>query len=250
MPKSSNKNDKQKIAVVTDAAQGIGAAIASKLSDDGYLVIGVDIEPMKIPLVNTMKNIQGETFILDVSAKNAGEQLAILASTHGGFDLVVHNAGITQDKTLAKMPEHFWQKNLDINLLAVMRINDVLIKKKSINNGGRIVCLSSINGIAGQGGQTNYAYSKAGIIGYVKSISDKLMVNQITINVVAPGFIETQMTAQIPFFTREMGRRMSALGQGGLPIDVAETVAFLGKQLSGAISGQTLRVCGLNIIGS
>ena len=131
-----------------------------------------------------------------------------------------------------------------------MRINEVLINAKSINNGGSIVCLSSMNGIAGQGGQTNYACSKAGIIGYVKSMSEKLSANNITINAVAPGFIETKMTKQMPFFTREMGRRMNALGQGGLPVDVAETVAFLGSESSIAISGQTIRVCGLNIIGA
>jgi 3-oxoacyl-[acyl-carrier protein] reductase len=250
MTKSSNNNDKQKVAVVTGAAQGIGSAIANKLSDEGYLVIGVDIEPMETQLINTMKALRGESFLLDVSTENAGEQLATLANKHGGFDLIVHNAGITRDKTLAKMPTHFWQKTLDINLLSVMRINKALIDEKSINSSGSIVCLSSMNGIAGQGGQTNYACSKAGIIGYVKSISAELTTNGIKINAVAPGFIETQMTDKMPFFTREMGRRMSALGQGGLPLDVAETVAFLGSTSSYGISGQTIRVCGLNIIGA
>lgn len=245
-----NNLNKQKLAVVTGAAQGIGAAIARKLADDGYLVIGVDIEPMQAQLLSTMKDLQGESFILDVSATTSGEQLSRLANKYDGFDLIVHNAGITRDKTLAKMPEHFWQQTLDINLLAVMRINKVLIKNSSINSGGSIVCLSSMNGIAGQGGQTNYACSKAGIIGYVNSISKELTANNITINAVAPGFIETKMTENIPYFTREMGRRMSALGQGGLPVDVAETVSFLGHQSSCSISGQTLRVCGLNIIGA
>ena len=240
----------QKIAVVTGAAQGIGAAIASKLTTDGYFVIGVDIKPMQAQLVNAMRSLSGEAFTLDVSAKDAGEQLATLANKHGGFDLFVHNAGITRDKTLAKMPAHFWQQTLDINLLSVMRITRTLMKCDSINNNGRIVCLSSMNGIAGQGGQTNYACSKAGIIGYVESINNELATKGITINAVAPGFIETKMTEQMPFFTREMGRRMNALSQGGLPVDVAETVAFLGDKASYAISGQTLRVCGLNIMGA
>lgn len=246
---SSNTN-KQKIALVTGAAQGIGAAIANKLAFEGYLVIGVDIEPMSTQLTETMKAIKGESFILDVSSQKAGEQLATLAKKHSGFDLIVHNAGITRDKTLAKMPEHFWKQTLNINLFSVMRINKTLINNKCINTGGSIVCLSSMNGIAGQGGQTNYACSKAGIIGYVASISDSLLKDNITINAVAPGFIETQMTQTMPFFTREMGRRMNALGQGGQPIDVAETVAFLGKGANLAISGQTIRVCGLNIIGA
>jgi 3-oxoacyl-[acyl-carrier protein] reductase len=247
LPSSEKRKN---VAVVTGAAQGIGAAIASKLANDGYLVVGVDIEPMKAQLAKTMANLQGECFALDVSDKTAGEQLASLASNHGGFDLIVHNAGITRDKTLAKMPEHYWTQTLSINLFSVMRINEALFSTNSINTGGSIVCLSSMNGIAGQGGQTNYACSKAGIIGYVNSISDQLSEDSITINAVAPGFIETQMTEKMPFFTREMGRRMNALSQGGLPIDVAETVAFLGCKSSFGITGQTLRVCGLNIIGA
>ncbi|MDO6505442.1 3-oxoacyl-ACP reductase [Colwellia sp. 4_MG-2023] len=240
----------KKTAVVTGVGQGIGAAIATKLSDDGYFVIGIDIEPMKIQLNKVMNTLQGESVILDVSAKEAGNKLVTLAQKHGGFDLIVHNAGITRDKTLAKMSENFWQQTLNINLLAVMRINKTLLYEQAINPGGRIICLSSMNGIAGQGGQTNYACSKAGIIGYVQSMNTKLAREKITINAIAPGFIETQMTKKMPFFTREMGRRMNALGQGGLPIDVAEAVSFLGDEHSFAISGQTLRVCGLNIIGA
>ena len=247
-PSTATKH--QRVAVVTGAAQGIGAAIAHQLADENYLVIGVDIEPMQQQLIETMRAIQGESFILDVSASDAGEQLAKLAAEHNGFDLIVHNAGITRDKTLAKMPKHFWQQTIDINLLSVIRINKTLREHKAINTGASIVCLSSMNGIAGQGGQTNYACSKAGIMGYVASMHNELKLDNITINAVAPGFIETQMTAKIPFFTREMGRRISALGQGGLPNDVAQTVAFLGNHTSYAISGQTLRVCGLNIIGA
>ena len=246
----SQATNTKKVAVVTGAAQGIGAAIAQKLSDDGYFIIGIDIEAMKDKLTDTIQQLKGESFILDVSTDNAGKQLAELANRHNGFDLVVHNAGITRDKTLAKMPEHFWEQTININLLSVININEVLIEQKSINENGSIVCLSSMNGIAGQGGQTNYACSKAGIIGYVKSMKDELSSYNITINAVAPGFIETQMTDAIPFFTREMGRRMNALSQGGLPVDVAETIAFLGNEKSFAISGQTLRVCGLNIMGA
>lgn len=242
--------NKQKVAVVTGAGQGIGAAIAEKLSEDGYLIIGIDIEPMKAVLTSSMAKIKGETFILDVSDTSAGEQLVQLAQKYNGFDVIVHNAGITRDKTLRKMSEQWWQQTLDINLLSVMRINKALLNCNSINSGGRIVCLSSMNGIAGQGGQTNYACSKAGIIGYVASISAELSTRSITINAVAPGFIETEMTRKMPFMPREMGRRMSALNQGGLPIDVAETIAFFAHDNAYAISGQTIRVCGLNIIGA
>jgi len=242
--------NRKKVALVTGAAQGIGAAIADKLSGDGYYVIGVDIEMMHEKLAKTMNRLQGEGFILDVSNDNAPEQLSTLAKQHQGFDLIIHNAGITRDKTLAKMPEHFWQQTIAINLLAVMAINKSLLTNSAINKGGSIICLSSMNGIAGQGGQTNYACSKAGIIGYVRSMQSTLAEHDISINAVAPGFIETNMTEQMPYFTREMGRRMNALSQGGLPIDVAATIAFLGHSSSYAISGQTIRVCGLNIIGA
>lgn len=242
--------NKQKVAVVTGAAQGIGSAIAQKLSSEGYQVIGVDIEPMNALLTTSLTKIQGKAFTLDVSDKSAGEQLVQLAKEYNGFDLIVHNAGITRDKTLGKMPEQWWQQTLDINLLSVMRINKELLNYNSINAGGRIVCLSSMNGIAGQGGQTNYACSKAGIIGYVSSSSAELSTRNITINAVAPGFIETEMTNKMPFMPREMGRRLSALNQGGLPIDVAEVVAFFANENAYAISGQTIRVCGLNMIGT
>jgi len=242
--------NRKKVAVVTGAAQGIGAAIADKLAGDGYYVIGVDIEMMHEKLTQTMSKLNGESFTLDVSNDNAGEQLATLAKQHQGFDLIVHNAGITRDKTLAKMPEHFWQQTIAINLLAVMAINESLLTYQAIKKGGSIVCLSSMNGIAGQGGQTNYACSKAGIIGYVQSMQAVLAEHGISINAVAPGFIETSMTEQMPYFTREMGRRMNALSQGGLPVDVAATIAFLGHPTSYAITGQTIRVCGLNIIGA
>lgn len=245
-----HSKSKKLVALVTGAAQGIGAQIASTLTQKGYLVIGVDIEPMKAQLNQTMSALDGESFILDVASDSAGEHLTALANQHNGFDLIVHNAGITRDKTLAKMPEHFWQQTISINLLSVMAINKSLLEQNAINTGGRIVCLSSMNGIAGQGGQTNYACSKAGIIAYVSSMVNELSEKSITINAVAPGFIETKMTEQIPFFTREMGRRMNALGQGGLPIDVAETIAFLGKPENYTVSGQTIRVCGLNIMGA
>lgn len=248
--KPSTAQKHKKIAVVTGAAQGIGAAIASKLATDGYFVIGVDIEPMKSLLTATMARLKGDAFVLDVSDENAGKLLAQHVSAYNGIDLLVHNAGITRDKTIAKMPPHWWQQTISINLLSVMQINQQLLELNSINKAGRIVCLSSMNGIAGQGGQTNYACSKAGIIGYVETMRADLLKQEITINAVAPGFIETKMTQEMPFFSREIGRRMNALGQAGRPDDVAQVIAFFAQQNSYAVSGQTIRVCGLNMMGA
>lgn len=251
--KNSNLVEKaKKIALVTGAAQGIGAAIAKTLARDGFKVIGLDIKPAQVMLITGMKEIDGEAISLDISSDNAGEELGLFLKDHqlNGFDLIVHNAGITRDKTLTKMPEHWWTNTLNINLLAVMRINEYLLKHNAINENGRIVCMSSMNGIAGQVGQTNYATSKAGLIGYVESLAKEISQKNITINAVAPGFIETTMTNQIPIITREMGRRMNALCQGGKTQDVAEAVAFFAQNSSYAVTGQTLRVCGLNFIGA
>lgn len=246
----------QKLALVTGASQGIGASIAQTLARDNYKVVGLDIEQAQEQLAAQMMKIGGDCITLDISVENAGQVITDYLTKkqsnnkNMGFDLVVHNAGITRDKTLAKMPEHWWTSTLDINLLSVIRVNDYLLSHQGINTNGRIVCMSSMNGIAGQVGQTNYATSKAGLIGYVKHLSQELVSNSITINAVAPGFIETKMTEQIPFVTREMGRRMNALGQGGQVEDVAEVVAFFAQPQSYSVTGQTLRVCGLNFIGA
>ena len=242
----------KKLALVTGASQGIGAAIAQTLARDNYHVVGVDIEPAKQNLLNIMAEIDGDSICLDISSDNAGQVIAdyLTNNNQQGYDLIVHNAGITRDKTLTKMPEHWWTSTLDINLLSVMKINDYLLQHKVINANGRIVCMASMNGLAGQAGQTNYAMSKAGLMGYVNSMAETVISQGITINAVAPGFIETKMTEQIPFFTREMGRRMNALSQGGKTQDVAETVAFFAQSQSYAVTGQTLRVCGLNFIGA
>ncbi|MGB0935913.1 MAG: 3-oxoacyl-ACP reductase [Colwellia sp.] len=245
-----------KLALVTGASQGIGAAIANNLAHKGFKVVGVDINSAQEKLAQLMQDINGEALCLDVSDKSAGKILIdYLQGSNSdkpvkGFDVIVHNAGITRDKTFAKMPEQWWQSTLDINLLSVMNINDYLIAHQGLAPNARIVCMSSMNGIAGQVGQTNYATSKAGLIGYVKAISTDLVEHGITINAVAPGFIETKMTEQMPFITRELGRKMNALAQGGQPVDVAEAVAFFADSENGGVTGQTLRVCGLNFIGA
>jgi 3-oxoacyl-[acyl-carrier protein] reductase len=172
------------------------------------------------------------------------------ALAQGGWDVLVHNAGITRDKTIANMQPHWWQMVVNVNLSAQERINDALVESGALQDGGRIVCVSSISGIAGNLGQTNYAMSKAGVIGMVQSCAPILAARGITINAVAPGFIETQMTAAIPFTMREAGRRMNAMSQGGLPLDVAETIAWLASPASGGINGNVIRVCGQSLIGA
>ncbi len=214
-----------KTAVVTGASRGIGEAIAHVLSRDGAHVICLDVPQQQADLDRVAAEIGGSTLAIDITAADAGEKIKIAAAEHGGLDIIVHNAGITRDKTLANMKPELWDLVININLSAIERVNDYLISNDGINENGRIICVSSISGIAGNLGQTNYAVSKAGVIGVVK-FTAPLLKNGVTINAVAPGFIETQMTAAIPFAIREAGRRMNSMSQGGLPVDVAETIAM------------------------
>jgi 3-oxoacyl-[acyl-carrier protein] reductase len=163
---------------------------------------------------------------------------------------MVHNAGVTRDRTLAKMPAERWSELMEINLSSEERIDDALLEAGTLRTGGRIVCVSSMSGIAGNAGQTNYATSKAGVIGMVQALAPLLAPKGQTINAVAPGFIETQMTAKMPIAIREAGRRMSSLRQGGLPLDVAETIAWLAHPASGKLNGNVVRVCGQNLLGA
>ncbi|WP_144143131.1 3-oxoacyl-ACP reductase [Paraburkholderia sp. BCC1884] len=236
-------------AVVTGAARGIGASIASVLAAEGAHVIGIDIPSAREALESTMQQLNGTALAFDIAAPEAPAHIAA-ALDELGVDIVVHNAGITKDKTIAKMTDAAWQNVIDINLGAQERIDDALLAGGILRDGGRIVAVSSISGIAGNLGQTNYATSKAGVIGRVQSMAPHLHARGITINAVAPGFIETQMTAKIPLAIREAGRRMNSMSQGGQPVDVAQTIAWLAHPGSAGVSGQIVRVCGQSLIGA
>src|ERR1700761_7202315 len=174
----------------------------------------------------------------------------IAAHFKGGVDVVVHNAGVTRDRTIAKMPEDRWAQLMEINLSSEERIDDALLDSGRLNDNGRLVCVSSMSGIAGNSGQTNYAASKAGVIGMVESLAPELAKRKATINAVAPGFIETQMTAAMPIGPREAGRRLSSLSQGGLPVDVAETIAWFASPATTGVNGNVVRVCGQSLLGA
>ncbi|MFT4070244.1 SDR family oxidoreductase, partial [Paraburkholderia sp.] len=227
----------------------IGAAIAGVLAADGAHVIGLDVPAARDALDATMRQLNGTALAFDIAAPEAPAQIAA-ALDELGVDIVVHNAGITKDKTIAKMTDAAWQSVIDINLSAQERIDDALLAGGILRDGGRIVAVSSISGIAGNPGQTNYATSKAGVIGRVESMAPRLSARGITINAVAPGFIETQMTAKIPLAIREAGRRMNSMSQGGQPADVAQTIAWLAQPGSAGVTGQVVRVCGQSLIGA
>lgn len=235
-------------ALVTGAARGIGAAIARVLARDGAEVIALDVPAAGDALAGVANDVRGRALQLDLTADGAAERLARYVG--GGLDIVVHNAGITRDKTIARMDAGRWDAVLAVNLTAPERVNDVLLERDLIRPGGRVVGVASIAGIAGNRGQTNYATSKAGVIGLVQSTAPALAERGITINAVAPGFIETAMTAKMPLFLREGGRRMNSMTQGGLPVDVAETIAWFASPGSATITGNVVRVCGQSMLGA
>lgn len=239
-----------KVALVTGAARGIGEATARTLAREGARVIVMD-RPAELEAAAAVANsISGVALACDITSEDAPEVvLRHLQEQHGGgVDIVVHNAGITRDKMLVNMDDARWNMVLEVNLRALVRLNEALLP--SIREGGRIVCLSSIGGLGGNAGQTNYGATKAGVIGYVQGLAAPLASRAIAVNAIAPGFIETQMTAQMPMGPREVGRRLSSLSQGGQPQDVAEAITFLSTPGATGMTGQVLRVCGQSFLGA
>ncbi len=244
-----------KVAIVTGAARGIGATIAEVLARDGAKVVAID---MKSPagasdsLGQTASKVGGTALTLDVTADDAVDKIVehLEANYDGRADILVNNAGITRDKLLANMDEARWDAVVAVNLLAPLRLSEGLVENGAIGESGRIVGLSSMAGIAGNRGQTNYAATKAGMIGLTDALADAYAGKDITVNAVAPGFIETKMTEAIPLATREVARRLNSLYQGGQPVDVAEAIAYFASPASNAVTGNTIRVCGQAMPGA
>ncbi|MDC0767369.1 3-oxoacyl-ACP reductase [Streptomyces sp. HD] len=236
-------------ALVTGAARGIGEAVAETLARDGARVVVLDVPQAEQDARRVADRLGGTALALDITAPDAGERIA--AALPDGIDVLVHNAGITRDRRLVNMPAERWSSVLDVNLASVLRTTDTLLARGTLRRGGRIVATASIAGLAGNAGQTNYGASKAGVAGLVRSLAPRALAEHgVTVNAVAPGFIETRMTAAVPLFIREAGRRMNSLAQGGVPVDVAETIAWLADPGSGAVNGQVVRVCGQSLLGA
>ncbi|CAN5147130.1 3-oxoacyl-ACP reductase [soil metagenome] len=245
-----------KVAIITGAARGIGATITEVFARDGATVIAIDIESAAEALTQQATKVGGTALALDVTAADAVERITEHLREHysehsgGRAHILVNNAGITRDKLLANMDDARWDSVVAVNLLAPQQLTEGLTSSGVIGDGGRIVGLSSMAGISGNRGQTNYAATKAGMIGLTQALAPVLADKGITINAVAPGFIETAMTAAIPLATREVGRRMNSLFQGGEPVDVAETIAFFASPASNAVTGNVIRVCGQAMLGA
>lgn len=240
----------QKVALVTGAARGIGEAIAECAAREGAKVVVID-RPEDAELGAAVARRVGGLFLgCDVTASDAPAKIAAFVRDQDldRVDVLIHNAGVTRDKTLANMSPEGWDLAVAVNLAAPIRITEAL--EPLFGDDARVVCLSSIAGIAGNVGQTNYAASKAGVIGAVQAMADRWAKKGVAVNAIAPGFIETRLTDAIPVATREVARRMSNVGQGGLPIDVAEVAVFLGSPGAHGLTGQVVRVCGGNYVGA
>jgi 3-oxoacyl-[acyl-carrier protein] reductase len=240
-----------KTILVTGAARGIGLAISQVLARDGAKVIGVDVPQAEADLNSAMADIGGESLTLDITEDQAPQLLRDFCAAEGPkLHAIVHNAGVTRDKMLSRMSEHQWNMLMQVNLGAVQRINSALLETDMLDDGGKIIGVASISGIAGNIGQTNYGFSKSAVIGMVESLAAQCAARGITVNAVAPGFIETQMTAAIPFMNRQMGRRLSSLSQGGLPVDVAEVIGFFVSPQAAGVNDNVVRVCGQSLLGA
>ncbi|WP_114853775.1 3-oxoacyl-ACP reductase [Brachybacterium sp. YJGR34] len=238
-------------ALVTGAARGIGASIARTLAADGARLILLDVPGAGTELARLANELRAVPIQLDVASPGAGDRLvAALRERNLILDAVVLNAGITRDKLLANMTADRWDPVLAVNITSQIRLTEALLDAGDVlGPQPRVVSLASTSGIAGNRGQTNYAASKAGVMAFVDALAADLAARGGTANAVAPGFIETEMTARMPALTREIARRLNSLQQGGLPVDVAEAVSFLCSAEAGGIRGATLRVCGQNMVG-
>jgi 3-oxoacyl-[acyl-carrier protein] reductase len=234
------------IALVTGASRGIGAAIADLLAARGARVVGTATSPAGAEAIQARLGPGGGAGrVLDVCDGASVEALVEgIAADFGPVSILVNNAGITRDQLLMRMKDEDWQAILDTNLSSVFRMSKAVLKGMMKARKGRIVSIASVIGLTGNAGQANYAAAKAGIIGFSKSLAKEIGSRGITVNVVAPGFIETDMTAALPEAQKTAMLGQIALGRLGAPADIAEAVAFLAGPAGAYITGETLHVTG------
>ena len=230
--------------LVTGGNRGIGLCIAQAFADAGDNVVITHRSGEPPEGLRGVTCDVTDTASVDAAFTAAEELLG------GPVEVLVANAGVTKDQLLMRMSDEEFDTVIDTNLAGAFRCARRASKGMIRLRKGRIVLISSVVGLYGSPGQTNYAASKAGVIGMVRAWGPAFAERGATINAVAPGFIVTEMTAKMPIGTREVGSRLNSLQQGGLPIDVAETIAWLAQPGSGGVNGQTVRVCGQSLLGA
>ena len=237
---------KGEIALVTGASRGIGAAIADELAAQGAIVIGTATSDAgALAIGERLAAAGGHGRRLNVNEAGSIEALIdALSSEFGGISILVNNAGITRDNLLMRMKDEDWQAILDTNLTSVYRASKAVMRGMMKARKGRIINIASVIGVTGNAGQANYAAAKAGIIAFSKSLAKEIGSRGITVNVVAPGFIATDMTADLPEAAKQAMLGQIALGRLGEPTDIARAVAFLAGPSASYITGETLHVNG------
>jgi len=235
----------KKIALVTGASRGIGRAIAEKLAEDGFFVIGTATSDKGAESISAYLGDNGAGMKLDVSdADSIAEVMKKINEDYGVPVVLVNNAGITRDNLLMRMKEEEWDDIINTNLTSIFRMSKAVLRGMMKAKGGRIINISSVVGATGNAGQTNYAASKAGMVGFAKSMAKEVGSRNITVNTVAPGFIDTDMTKELADEHRQALLSSIALGRLGNPEEIAHAVSFLASDGASYITGETIHVNG------
>ncbi|MCG6944198.1 MAG: 3-oxoacyl-[acyl-carrier-protein] reductase [Deltaproteobacteria bacterium] len=244
-------DDSKKVAVVTGGSRGIGRAIIMALAEPGLTVVFNHFDPPEETAADETiamardKGCDIEGMRLDVADYEAVQEFfAGVVDRHGRVDILVNNAGITRDTLLMRMKEVDWDAVLAVNLKSVFNCTQAVARQMTKQRYGRVVNIASVVGAMGNAGQANYAASKAGIMGFTKSVARELASRNVTVNAVAPGFIETEMTAQLPEKAKEAFLAQIPLGRAGQPEDVAQVVKFLISEEASYITGQVIHLNG------